>query len=79
MEVPIPTTEEPTGPPDQSNSSKNLRGRLRGWTLRFTRFRLSRRLAQRLLETAGDELVRTAVKASTTGLGLAALYWIQHR
>ncbi|MFB7446120.1 hypothetical protein ACFC01_49075 [Streptomyces mirabilis] len=39
----------------------------------------TRRLARQLLKTAGDELVRTAVKASTTGLGLLAWYWIQHR
>jgi hypothetical protein len=32
-----------------------------------------------LLETASDELVRSAVKASMTGVAAWAVYWIEHR
>jgi hypothetical protein len=32
-----------------------------------------------MLETASDEFVRLAVKASTMGLAGLAVYWFEHR
>lgn len=79
LEVTIPTDNEPTGSCCQSNSDQHLDGPPLGEKPRHCRLRPGREQARRLLETASDELVRSAVKVSLSGLFAAAVYWIEHR
>ncbi len=78
-EVTIPTEDEPTGSHCQSNSDQHLDGPPLGAKPRARRLRPGRAQARRLLETASDEFVRLAVKASTMGLAGLAVYWFERR
>ncbi|MFE5373658.1 hypothetical protein [Streptomyces mirabilis] len=78
-EVTIPTENEPTGSHRQSNSGQHLEGPPLGEKPQTRRLSPARIRARRLLDTASDELVRLAVKASATGVLAGAVYWIEHR
>ncbi|MGW2074213.1 hypothetical protein ACWCPK_38230 [Streptomyces sp. NPDC001953] len=79
MEATIPTGNEPTGSYRQSNSDQHLDGPPLGEKQRPSRLSLARKQARRLLETAADELVRSAVNASMGGLFTVLAYWVTHR
>jgi len=78
-EATIPTDNEPTGSHCQSNSDQHLDGPPLGAKPQDRRLSPGRAQARRLLETASDELVRLAVKASTMGLAGMAVYWFERR
>lgn len=78
-EATIPTDNEPTGSHRRSNSDQRLEGPPLGAKPQNRRPSPSRAQARRLLETASDELVRLAVKASTTGVVALAVYWFERR
>lgn len=77
-EARIPTDNEPTGSHCQSNPDQHLEGPPLGEKPQ-TRLIPSRMRARRLLDTASDELVRLAVKASATGVYLWFVHWIERR
>ena len=78
-EVTIPTENEPTGSHCQSNSDQHLDGPPLGEKPQTRRLSPAQMRARRLLDTASDELVRLAVKASVTGAFAGAVYWFEHR
>ncbi|WP_159058822.1 hypothetical protein [Streptomyces caeruleatus] len=78
-ETTIPTENEPTGSHCQSNSDQHLDGPPLGEKPQTKRLSPAQIRARRLLDTASDELVRLAVKASLTGVFAGAVYWIERR
>ncbi|GAA0348174.1 hypothetical protein GCM10009540_80680 [Streptomyces turgidiscabies] len=78
-EVTISTENEPTGSHCQSNSDQHLDGPALGEKPQTRRPSPARMRARRLLDTASDELMRLAVKASVTGVLAGAAYWFERR
>jgi hypothetical protein len=78
-EATIPTDNEPTGSHCQSNSDQHLEGLPLGEKPQTRGLSPARMRARRLLNTASDELVRLAVKASLTGVFAGAVYWFERR
>ncbi|MDX3127755.1 hypothetical protein F3K20_19770 [Streptomyces scabiei] len=75
----IPTENEPTGSHHQSKPDQHLDGPPLAAKPQGRRLSPARMRARRLLDTASDELVRLAVKASATGALAWAVYWFERR
>ncbi|WP_330352095.1 hypothetical protein [Streptomyces chartreusis] len=73
----IPTENEPTGSHCQSNSDQHLDGPPLGEKSQTRRLSPAHIRARRLLDTASDELVRLAVRASATGMYLWFVHWLE--
>ncbi|MFH8494140.1 hypothetical protein [Streptomyces coeruleorubidus] len=78
-EVTIPTVNEPTGSHRQDKPDDHLEGPPLGEKPQARRMSLARIRARRLLDTASDELVRLVMQASTTGVYLWFVHWLERR